>query len=59
LPARVEWLDGVPVVKALKWQGSGDVAALARSNCFLVIGAERENISAGETVFVLLRKDVI
>jgi molybdopterin molybdotransferase len=59
LPARVEWLDGVPVVRALKWQGSGDVAALARSNCFLVIGAERENISAGETVFVLLRKDVI
>jgi len=59
LPARVEWPDRAPVVKALKWQGSGDVAALAGANCFLVIGAERENISAGETVLVLLRKDVI
>jgi molybdopterin molybdotransferase len=59
LPARVEWLGGAPVVKALKWQGSGDVAALARANCFLVIGAEREKIDAGESVLVLLRKDVI
>jgi molybdopterin molybdotransferase len=59
LPARVEWAGGTPIVKALKWQGSGDVAALAGANCFLVIGAERENISAGETVLVLLRKDVL
>jgi molybdopterin molybdotransferase len=59
LPARVEWAGGTPIIKALKWQGSGDVAALARANCFLVIGAEREKIDAGENVFVLLRKDVI
>jgi len=59
LPARVEWQAGAPVVKALKWQGSGDVAAIARANCFLVIGPEREKIDAGETVLVLLRKDII
>jgi molybdopterin molybdotransferase len=59
LPARVEWQGMAPIVKALKWQGSGDVAALARANCFLVIGAEREKIDAGEKVFVLLRKDII
>jgi len=59
LPARVEWRAGVPVVRPLKWQGSGDVAAVARANCFLVIGPEREKIDAGETVLVLLRKDVI
>ena len=59
LPARAEWHGGAPVVKALKWQGSGDVAALAQANCFLVIGAEREKIEAGENVLVLLRKDVI
>jgi molybdopterin molybdotransferase len=59
LPARVEWRGAVPEVKPLKWQGSGDIAALAHANCFLVVPAEREKIDAGERVSVLLRKDVI
>jgi molybdopterin molybdotransferase len=59
LPARVEWTGAVPVVKALKWQGSGDVAALAKANCFLVVPPDRERIAAGETAAVLLRKDVV
>jgi molybdopterin molybdotransferase len=59
LPARVEWGGGEPVVKALKWQGSGDIAALAKANCFLVVPADRENIAIGESVSVLLRKDVV
>jgi molybdopterin molybdotransferase len=59
LPARVEWLGGLAEVKALKWQGSGDIAALAKANCFLVIPADRENIEPGENVSVLLRKDVV
>lgn len=59
LPARVEWQAGAPVVKPLNWQGSGDIATLARANCYLVIGPEREKMDAGETVHVLLRKDVI
>jgi molybdopterin molybdotransferase len=46
-------------VKPLKWQGSGDIAALAKANCFLVIPADREKIEAGESVSVLLRKDVV
>jgi len=46
-------------VSALKWQGSGDIAALAGANCFLVVPAEREKIASGERVSVLLRKDVI
>ena len=58
LPARVEWSGGAPVVKALKWQGSGDIAALAKANCFLVVPADKEKIAAGESVSVLLRKDV-
>lgn len=58
LPARVEWLGLEPHVKALKWQGSGDIAALAKANCFLVVQADREKIEAGESVPVLLRKDV-
>ncbi len=59
LPARVEWGGLAPEVKALKWQGSGDIAALAKANCFLVVPAEREKIEAGENVSVLLRKDVV
>jgi molybdopterin molybdotransferase len=59
LPAHVEWGGGEPEVKALKWQGSGDIAALAKANCFLVVPADRENIAIGESVSVLLRKDVV
>jgi len=59
LPARVEWLGGLAEVKALKWQGSGDIAALTKANCFLVVPADREKIEAGESVSVLLRKDVV
>jgi molybdopterin molybdotransferase len=59
LPARIEWRGTTPEVKALKWQGSGDVTALANANCFLVVPADREKISAGENVSVLLRRDVV
>ena len=59
LPARVEWRGAEAEVKAVRWQGSGDIAALAQGNCFLVVAAGREKIAAGETVPVLMRKDVI
>jgi molybdopterin molybdotransferase len=59
LPARVEWSGAKPEVKALKWQGSGDIAALAKANCFLVVEAEREKIAEGESVPVLMRRDVM
>jgi molybdopterin molybdotransferase len=59
LPARVEWRGPAPEAKALRWQGSGDIAALARANCFLVVPAEKEIIESGEHVSVLMRKDVV
>jgi molybdopterin molybdotransferase len=59
LPARVEWRGATPEVKALPWQGSVDIAALGRANCFLVVAADRSRVEAGETVPILLRKDVI
>ncbi len=37
LPARIEWTSGEPVVTNVRWQGSGDVVALADTNCFLVV----------------------
>ena len=59
LPARIEWHGAEPRVRALEWQGSGDIAALAAANCFLVVPAERPTIASGERVSVLLRKDVV
>jgi molybdopterin molybdotransferase len=59
LPARLEWPDASPRVHALSWQGSGDIAALSRANCFLVVPADRHDISEGESVSVLPRLDVL
>ena len=54
LPARAEWGDAVRVT-ALAWQGSGDVVAMARANCLLVVPPDRERIEAGERVQILPR----
>jgi len=59
LPARLAWPQGAPEVKPLRWQGSGDIAALAQANCFLVIPADRQSLSAGDPVQVLPRRDVL
>jgi molybdopterin molybdotransferase len=59
LPARVEWRGAMPEVKALRWQGSGDITALSKANCFLLVPADREKIEIGEYVSVLLRKDIV
>jgi molybdopterin molybdotransferase len=42
-------------VELARWQGSGDVAALARANCYVVIPADCERIEAGEWVPLLMR----
>ena len=40
-------------VELVAWQGSGDIAATARANCYLVVPADRERIPAGEWVAVM------
>jgi molybdopterin molybdotransferase len=37
------------------WQGSGDIAATARANCYVVISPDREVFATGEFVPILLR----
>jgi molybdopterin molybdotransferase len=59
LPARVEWRGESAEVRPLRWQGSGDIAALSRANCFLLVPADRQDIAAGERVSVLPRSDVL
>ncbi|MGA9529373.1 MAG: molybdopterin molybdotransferase MoeA [Terriglobales bacterium] len=41
-------------VELANWKGSGDIAALAGADCFLVIPPDREQIEAGERVSVLM-----
>jgi molybdopterin molybdotransferase len=59
LPARLEWSGLAPKVTVLRWQGSGDIAALTRANCFVMVPADRLDIAAGEKVSVLPRFDVL
>lgn len=42
-------------VELVSWQGSGDIAATARANCYVVVPADREQIHAGEFVPILIR----
>jgi molybdopterin molybdotransferase len=42
-------------VELVGWHGSGDVAAMARANCYIVIPPDRERIASGEWVPVLTR----
>ncbi len=53
LPARLS-LDGSTVAPEA-WQGSGDVASLARANAFLVAEADRESWEEGEDIRVLIK----
>lgn len=42
-------------VELVTWQGSGDIAATARANCYIVIPPDRERIAAGEWAPVMMR----
>jgi molybdopterin molybdotransferase len=53
LPAIVSGEFEEPEVELVSWQGSGDIAATARANCYIVIPADRERIPAGEWVAVM------
>jgi len=54
LPALLSGEHRQPEVELVKWQGSGDMAANARANCYLVIPPDRPEIKSGEMVSVLL-----
>jgi molybdopterin molybdotransferase len=40
-------------VELVRWQGSGDIAATALANCYIVVPGDREQIKAGEYVAIL------
>ncbi|MFQ5662332.1 MAG: gephyrin-like molybdotransferase Glp [Terriglobia bacterium] len=56
LPARLEGESAEVSVRALPWQGSGDVLALTQGNCFLVVPDNVSELPAGSWVDVLPRR---
>jgi molybdopterin molybdotransferase len=44
-----------PEVEVVPWQGSGDMLAAARANCYLVVPPDREKLAKGEMVTVVMR----
>jgi molybdopterin molybdotransferase len=54
LPARLRHDLERPEVRLVGWQGSGDLAANARANCYAVLPDGRE-LRAGDAIAVLLR----
>jgi len=53
LPAVLSGEFEHPEVELIPWQGSGDIAATARANCYIVVPPDREHIAAGEWVAVM------
>jgi molybdopterin molybdotransferase len=55
LPAR--WTpDRVrPQVRLVSWQGSGDLAANARANCYAILPPDKDHFSTGDVITILLR----
>ena len=56
LPARVSWADGDPVVEVMLWEGSGDIGAVVRGNCFVRVNESKLQLEAGEWVDILPRR---
>ena len=54
LPARLEGGREKPEVELVRWQGSGDLMAAARANCYIVVPPDRDRFTAGEAITILL-----
>jgi molybdopterin molybdotransferase len=55
LPARLTADRVRPEVRVVGWQGSGDLAANARANCYAVLPPDKERFAAGDVITILLR----
>ena len=55
LPAVLSGEFDTPEVELARWQGSGDIAATARANCYAVITPDRDMIQAGEWIPLVMR----
>jgi molybdopterin molybdotransferase len=55
LPARLTTDRVRPEVRVVGWQGSGDLAANARADCYAVLPPDRERFAVGDVITILLR----
>jgi molybdopterin molybdotransferase len=55
LPARLTTDRVQPEVRMVGWQGSGDLTANARANCYAVLPPDRERFLVGDVITILLR----
>jgi molybdopterin molybdotransferase len=55
LPASLDGALDDPEVEVVPWQGSGDMLAAAKANCYLVVPPDREKLAKGEMVTVVMR----
>jgi molybdopterin molybdotransferase len=55
LPARLKADRVRPEVRVVGWQGSGDLAANARANCYAVLPPDKERFLVGDVITILLR----
>ncbi len=53
LPAALGGTHQQPEVELLHWHGSGDLMAVARANCYIVVPPGREKFAAGEMITIL------
>jgi molybdopterin molybdotransferase len=55
LPALIAGGLDDPEVDLVPWQGSGDMLAAAKANCYLVVPPDREKLAKGEMVTVVMK----
>jgi molybdopterin molybdotransferase len=55
LPARLTANRIRPEVRIVGWQGSGDLAANARANCYAILPPDKERFATGDVITILLR----
>ena len=54
LPAHLGGTHEDPEVELVRWQGSGDLMAAAKANCYIVVPPDLEKFAKGEVISVLL-----
>ena len=54
LPAFLGGTVELPDVELIRWQGSGDLMAASKANCYIVVPPDKERFAAGEMVTVMM-----
>ena len=53
LPAHLAGTHEDPEVELVRWQGSGDLVAASKANCYIVVPPDLEKFEKGKVISVL------